>query len=79
MMESSGAASPTNRQDAFPVDVEPARLAEALTLTDRRLRRLIRAFDARQDQRGNEFQTELRRGKRQLRENRKLREGQSGG
>jgi hypothetical protein len=63
---------------AFPSDIDPSRLAEALTLTDRGLRRLIRALNEGQDQDSEEFQTEVRRVKRQLRANRELREGSDG-
>jgi hypothetical protein len=75
MMESSGAASTDDPQGSFPADVDRGQLAEALTLTDRWLRRLIRALNEAQDQDSEEFQTELRRAKRQLRANRELREG----
>jgi hypothetical protein len=69
--------SPPDKQppDAFPTDIEPSRLAEALTLTDRGLRRLMRALNDEQDQEGEEFQIEVRRVKRQLRANRELRVG----
>jgi hypothetical protein len=61
--------------DAFPSDIDPARLAEALTLTDRGLRRLMRAITEGRDQDSEEFQIEIRRVKRQLRANRELRDG----
>jgi hypothetical protein len=61
--------------DAFGADIDPDRLAEALTLTDRGLRRLMRALNEGWDQDGEEFQTEVRRIRRQLRANRELREG----
>jgi hypothetical protein len=69
--------SPPDKQppDAFPSDIDPSRLAEALTLTDRGLRRLMRAINEGQDQDSEEFQIEIRRVKRQLRANRELREG----
>jgi hypothetical protein len=69
--------SPPDKQppDAFPSDIEPSRLAEALTLTDRGLRRLMRALNEEHDQDGEEFQIEIRRVKRQLRANRELRVG----
>ena len=72
--------SPPAKQppDAFPSDIDPSRLAEALTLTDRGLRRLMRAVNEGQDQDSEEFQTEVRRVKRQLRANRELREGSDG-
>ena len=60
--------------DGFPSDIDPARLAEALTLTDRGLRRLLRAINEGRDQDSEEFQIEVRRAKRQLRANRELRE-----
>jgi len=63
---------------AFPSDIEPSRLVEALTLTDRGLRRLIRALNEGLDQDSEEFQIEVRRAKRQLRANRDLREGSGG-
>ena len=74
------ADSPPAKQppDAFPSDIDPARLAEALTLTDRGLRRLMRAINEERDQDSEEFQTEVRRVKRQLRANRELREGSDG-
>jgi hypothetical protein len=61
--------------DAFPSDIDPARLAEALTLTDRGLRRLLRAVNDGLDQDSEDFQMEVKRAKRQLRANRELREG----
>ena len=64
--------------DAFPSDIDPARLAEALTLTDRGLRRLLRAINDGLDQDSEDFQMEVRRAKRQLRANRELREGGDG-
>jgi hypothetical protein len=64
--------------DAFSSDIEPARLAEALTLTDRGLRRVMRALNEGRDQSSEEFQSEVRRAKRQLRANRELREGSGG-
>jgi hypothetical protein len=64
--------------DAFPSDIDPSRLAEALTLTDRGLRRLLRAVNEGHDQDSEEFQMEVRRAKRQLRANRELREGGEG-
>ena len=64
--------------DTFPSDIEPARLAEALTLTDRGLRRVMRALNEGRDQSSEEFQIEVRRAKRQLRANRELREGSGG-
>jgi hypothetical protein len=64
--------------DAFGSDIDPARLAEALTLTDRGLRRLMRAINEGRDQDSEEFQAEVRRVKRQLRANRELREGGGG-
>lgn len=69
--------SPPAKQapDAFPSDIDPARLAEALTLTDRGLRRLMRALNEGRDQDSEEFEVEIRRAKRQLRANRELREG----
>ena len=69
--------SPPAKQppDAFPSDIDPARLAEALTLTDRGLRRLMRAVNEGRDQDSEEFEVEVRRVKRQLRANRELREG----
>ena len=72
--------SPPDKQapDAFPSDIDPSRLAEALTLTDRGLRRLLRAVNEGQDQDSEEFETEVRRVKRQLRANRELREGSGG-
>jgi len=72
--------SPPDKQapDAFPSDIDPSRLAEALTLTDRGLRRLLRAVNEGQDQDSEEFETEVRRVKRQLRANRELREGSDG-
>lgn len=72
--------NPPDKQtpDAFASDIEPARLAEALTLTDRGLRRLMRAVNEGLDQDSEEFQIELRRVKRQLRANRELREGSDG-
>ena len=72
--------SPPDKQtpDAFPSDIEPSRLAEALTLTDRGLRRLIRALNEGLDRDSEEFQIEVRRAKRQLRANRDLREGSGG-
>ena len=63
---------------AFPSDIDPSRLVEALTLTDRGLRRLIRALNEGRDQDSEEFQIEVRRAKRQLRANRELREGSGG-
>jgi hypothetical protein len=73
--------SPPAKQlpDAFPNDIDPARLAEALTLTDRGLRRLTRAIHEGRDQDSEEFQIEVRRVKRQLRANRDLRDGNGGG
>ena len=72
--------SPPAKQspDAFPSDIDPSRLAEALTLTDRGLRRLLRAINKGQDQDSEEFQIEVGRVKRQLRANRELREGSDG-
>ncbi|MGH2965547.1 MAG: hypothetical protein ACRDMH_09215 [Solirubrobacterales bacterium] len=72
--------SPPDKQapDAFPSDIDPSRLAEALTLTDRGLRRLLRAVSEGQDQDSEEFEIEVRRVKRQLRANRELREGSDG-
>jgi hypothetical protein len=72
--------SPPAKQppDAFPSDIDPARLADALTLTDRGLRRLMRAINEERDQDSEEFQIEVRRVKRQLRANRELREGSDG-
>ena len=72
--------SPPDKQapDAFPSDIDPSRLAEALTLTDRGLRRLLRAVSEGQDQDSEEFEIEVRRVKRQLRANRELREGNDG-
>ena len=72
--------SPPDKQppDAFPSDIDPSRLAEALTLTDRGLRRLMRALNEGRDQDSEEFQIEVRRVKRQLRANRELREGSDG-
>ena len=72
--------SPPAKQppDAFPSDLDPSRLAEALTLTDRGLRRLMRALNEGRDQDSEEFQIEVRRVKRQLRGNRELREGSGG-
>jgi hypothetical protein len=72
--------SPPDKQapDAFPSDIDPSRLAEALTLTDRGLRRLLRAVNEGQDQDSEEFEIEVRRVKRQLRANRELREGNDG-
>ena len=64
--------------DTFPSDLEPARLAEALTLTDRALRRVMRALNEGRDESSEEFQIEVRRGKRQLRANRELRDGSGG-
>ncbi len=64
--------------DDFPSDLDPSRLAEALTLTDRGLRRLMRALNEGQDQDSEEFQIEVRRAKRQLRANRELRDGSGG-
>jgi hypothetical protein len=64
--------------DVFPSDIDPALLAEALTLTDRGLRRLMRGLNEGRDQESEEFQIEVRRVKRQLRANRELREGSSG-
>jgi hypothetical protein len=64
--------------DAFPSDIGPSRLAEALTLTDRGLRRLMRALNEGRDQDSEEFQIEVRRAKRQLRANRELRDGSGG-
>ena len=69
---------PAKPQEAFPSDIDPARLAEALTLTDRGLRRLMRAINEERDQDSEEFQIEVRRVKRQLRANRELREGSDG-
>jgi hypothetical protein len=71
--------SPPGEQppDAFPSDIDSARLAEALTLTDRGLRRLMRALNEGRDQDSEEFQIEIRRAKRQLRANRELRDGSS--
>jgi hypothetical protein len=66
---------PAKPPDAFPSDIDPARLAEALTLTDRGLRRLLRAINDGLDQGSEEFQMEVKRVKRQLRANRELREG----
>jgi hypothetical protein len=72
--------SPPDKQapDAFPSDIDPSQLAEALTLTDRGLRRLLRAVNEGQDQDSEEFEIEVRRVKRQLRANRELREGSDG-
>ena len=72
--------SPPGEQppDAFPSDIDPSRLAEALTLTDRGLRRLMRALNEGRDQDSEEFQIEVRRAKRQLRANRELRDGSDG-
>ena len=72
--------SPPDKQapDAFPSDIDPSRLAEALTLTDRGLRRLMRAVNEGRDQDSEEFEIEVRRAKRQLRANRELREGSGG-
>jgi Protein of unknown function (DUF2510) len=72
--------SPPDKQppDAFPSDIDPYRLAEALTLTDRGLRRLVRALNEGRDQGSEEFQIEFRRVKRQLRANRELRERNGG-
>jgi hypothetical protein len=72
--------SPPAKQlpDAFPNNLDAARLAEALTLTDRGLRRLTRALNEKRDQDSEEFQIEVRRVKRQLRANRELREGNGG-
>jgi hypothetical protein len=64
--------------DTFPTDIDPAQLAEALTLTDRGLRRLMRAINEGRDQDSEEFQIEVRRVKRQLRANRELRDGNGG-
>jgi hypothetical protein len=64
--------------DAFPSDIDSTRLAEALTLTDRGLRRLMRAINEGRDPDSEEFQTEVKRVKRQLRANRELREGTGG-
>jgi hypothetical protein len=75
MIESPNSAPDRQLPDAFPSDIDPARLAEALTLTDRGLRRLLRALNEGRDQDSEEFQTEVRRVKRQLRANRELREG----
>jgi hypothetical protein len=75
MDESTDTAPDRQPPDAFPSDIDPARLAEALTLTDRGLRRLMRALNEGRDQDGEEFQTEVRRVKRQLRANRELRDG----
>ena len=75
MDESTDSAPDRQLPDAFPSDIDPARLAEALTLTDRGLRRLMRAVNEGRDQDSEEFQTEVRRVKRQLRANRELREG----
>jgi hypothetical protein len=69
---------PAKPQEAFPSDIDPARLAEALTLTDRGLRRLMRAVNEGRDEDSEEFQVELRRVKRQLRANRELREASGG-
>jgi hypothetical protein len=71
--------SPDNQPpDAFPSDIDPSRLAEALTLTDRGLRRLMRAVNEGRNQDSEEFQIEVWRVKRQLRANRELREGNGG-
>ena len=72
--------SPSAEQppDTFPSDIDPARLAEALTLTDRGLRRLLRAINDGLDQDSEDFQMEVKRVKRQLRANRELREGSDG-
>jgi hypothetical protein len=78
MLESTDSAPAKQPPDAFPSDLDPSRLAEALTLTDRGLRRLTRALNEGQDQDSEEFQIEVRRAKRQLRANRELREGSGG-
>jgi hypothetical protein len=78
-MESSHTAPTQDPQAGFTDDLDPAQLAEALTLTDRRLRRLVRAINEGQDQGSEEFQTEMRHAKRQLRLNRELREPGAGG
>jgi Protein of unknown function (DUF2510) len=72
--------SPPAKQlpDTFPGGIDPSRLVEALTLTDRGLRRLMRALNEGQDQDSEEFQIEVRRVKRQLRANRELRAGSGG-
>ena len=72
--------SPPAKQspDTFPSDIDPSRLAEALTLTDRGLRRVMRALNEGRDQSSEEFQIEVGRVKRQLRANRELREGSGG-
>lgn len=59
--------------DAFPRDLDPTQLAEALTLTDRGLRRLMRAINEGRDPDSEEFQIEVKRARRQLRANRELR------
>jgi hypothetical protein len=71
-MESSETAEP---QESFPDSISREQLIEALNLTDRWLRRLIRALNDGVDKEGDEFQTELRRARRQLRMNRELRAG----
>jgi hypothetical protein len=79
MTEPSESASATRPPDAIASDIDSARLAEALTLTDRRLRRLLNALNEGQDRDSQQFRTEMRRAKRQIRANRELREGASGG
>jgi len=69
---------PAKPPETFPSDIHPARLAEALTLTDRGLRRLMRALNEGRDQDSEEFQIEVRRVRRQLRANRELRAGSAG-
>jgi Protein of unknown function (DUF2510) len=64
--------------NAFPSDIARSQLVEALTLTDRGLRRLLRALNEGWDQESEEFQIEVQRVKRQLRANRELREGNDG-
>jgi hypothetical protein len=64
--------------NTFPSDIARSRLVEALTLTDRGLRRLLRALNEGWDPESQEFQIEVQRVKRQLRANRELREGSDG-
>jgi hypothetical protein len=78
MLKSTDSAPAKEAPDAFPSDIDAARLAEALTLTDRGLRRLMRAVNEGRDQDSEEFQIEVRRAKRQLRANRELRDGNGG-
>jgi hypothetical protein len=64
----------TEKNDAFPDDLDRGLLAETLTLTDRRLRRLIRVLNEGQDRSSEELQVELLLARRQARKNREIRE-----